>query len=507
MRSMYTKNKPKEYFFLNMLLSLVLGLIYGFCFIDKISIFFNIFALSGLLYVVRMSQYPFLVGYLYGFSFFIISLSWVSTSLLTGPASFVYLEPIVKLLIPLFLSFFVALFTYTISKFKDNVRFLVAGPLWYIFEYLRSLFPFAFPWNMISSLYSYNLAFVQIVSLIGATGVNFIAGYFAFILYNKSKKVLIFFICIFLLIIGFGYHRLNKPKNYDENIKLRVVQTRNPVFFDSIQSKFNKFDSILKSFIPRKDSDVTHVIFPESIFPFVLQPPFVDIVKAAFKMYNLEDGVSVIMGCERDYNIDNVHNSMLFGNNKEVKFYDKKVLVPFGEYIPYKWVKNIIKDTATMVKRGVKNEIINLDGLKILPVICFESAFSNRVYEFDVNQADLIINVSNSAWFKGNEAQHQHLAITLLRAIEYGVPVSIASNNGISANIDPYGNILNKIEVGKENYIETLLPKRVYTFYLQYKPILDISYTVASIAIIVLVMLFNISRYMFSRVGDNRYKM
>ena len=503
--------KSNENFFLNVIFAVLLGFVYGLCFFGKIPIYLNIVSLSGLLFLIRWTRYPFIIGYLYGFTFFIVSMNWISTALLVGPPSFIYLEPIVKLLLPSILAIFIGMFAYVVSQFRDEYRFIVAAPLWYIFESIRSLFPLAFPWNMLSSLYSHQTVLVQITSVIGASGLNLLAGYFSFIIYNKDKKVFAFFFIVLMFLIGFGYNRLGGIKEYRNEVKIRVVQSNNPIALsESIHKRFRKFDTLLRKSLPSDDTDITHIIFPEAIFPFSLQYPYVDILSEAMKLYDVKNGLNIIMGCERVSRSDNVYNSVLFTNEKNTYFYDKKVLVPFGEYVPYKWAKKIMKGTATMIsfKRGKSNKLVPLGGINILPLVCFESIFSGRLYEFDIESADLIVNVNNSAWFKGEAAAQQHLSISMLRAIEYGLPINISSNSGISASVDPYGNILNMVGDRKEGYIDSLLPKKVSTLYSKHKDMLDIFYIVFSVGIVVLFILLSFGRNVISsRVGNYRHKV
>jgi apolipoprotein N-acyltransferase len=90
-----------------------------------------------------------------------------------------------------------------------------------------------------------------------------------------------------------------------------------------------------------------------------------------------------------------------------------------------------------------KNLIAN--GYHLLPLICFEVAFAEQLSANFSNQTDLLLTVSNDAWFGDSHGPHQHLEIVRMRALEFGRPFLRATNNGITAVIDHQGHILNQI--------------------------------------------------------------
>ena len=153
-----------------------------------------------------------------------------------------------------------------------------------------------------------------------------------------------------------------------------------------------------------------------------------------------------------------VQNSIfIFQNNKILDYYDKTILVPFGEYIPFKkflpFIEKITHGTIDFSK-GKQNKTIEIDGLKISPIVCYEVIFPNRVIDKN-NKPDIIINLTNDGWFGTSSGPYQHLVATKFRAIENNLPIIRVSNSGITAYIDNYGRIIKKIKLHKVDFLDT----------------------------------------------------
>ena len=98
------------------------------------------------------------------------------------------------------------------------------------------------------------------------------------------------------------------------------------------------------------------------------------------------------------------------------------------------------------------------NGYHLLPLICFEVAFSDQLSANFSNQTDLLLTVSNDAWFGDSHGPHQHLEIVRMRALEFGRPFLRATNNGITAVIDHQGNIVKQIPQFEEAVLSTEVP-------------------------------------------------
>ena len=127
--------------------------------------------------------------------------------------------------------------------------------------------------------------------------------------------------------------------------------------------------------------------------------------------------------------------------------YDKTHLVPFGEYLPAQRVLEAIGLQQLSRMRGgftsgpEPRPLLDVPGVgKLAPLICYEAIFPGRVVQTR-ERPRAFLNVTNDGWFGNTTGPRQHLHMARVRAVEEGIPVIRAANNGISAVIDAYGRI------------------------------------------------------------------
>lgn len=128
--------------------------------------------------------------------------------------------------------------------------------------------------------------------------------------------------------------------------------------------------------------------------------------------------------------------------------YDKRHLVPFGEYFPVPdWVRPVMQAIGTPYGDvgfgAARQPRIRVGGLALSLSICFEDVFGQEVAA-DARDAGLLVNLTNDAWFADSVAPHQHFQIARLRAVETGRPLLRVANTGISAHVDAAGRVLRR---------------------------------------------------------------
>ncbi|MEO8050132.1 MAG: apolipoprotein N-acyltransferase [Acidobacteriota bacterium] len=149
--------------------------------------------------------------------------------------------------------------------------------------------------------------------------------------------------------------------------------------------------------------------------------------------------------------------AMMDPSGKIVDRYDKINLVPFGEFIPpmFGWVNRITREIGDFVP-GSRLVLFPLDGHKLGAFICYESVFPDLVRQFVRDGAEVLVNLSNDGYFGHSAAHEQHLEIVRMRAAENHRWILRATNDGISAAIDPAGHVVERMQP----YVQTsaLLP-------------------------------------------------
>jgi apolipoprotein N-acyltransferase len=189
------------------------------------------------------------------------------------------------------------------------------------------------------------------------------------------------------------------------------------------------------------------LILPESTSPtfFESDPEYRDTLERLAKRFSLGLVFNNVRDAE-DQGEWRYFNSAYFLDSNGVLegVYDKIHLVPFGEYLPlaniFSFVQVISKDVGTFAA-GTDYRLIDIGGHPANAIICFEAAFPNLVRRFVANGSQLIINLTNDAWYGDSAAPYQHIAIARLRAVENRRFLLRAANSGISGIIEPSGSI------------------------------------------------------------------
>ena len=142
--------------------------------------------------------------------------------------------------------------------------------------------------------------------------------------------------------------------------------------------------------------------------------------------------------------------------------YDKRQLVPFGEYVPLRdFLSGFIKPVAELgeFEPGAPEQaLINFSGLRLGAAICYESIFP-YLFAADARAgADFFVNITNDGWYLDTAAPYQHFAANIFRAVENRRTLARAANNGISGVIDPWGRVLTRTELNERAAVAADVP-------------------------------------------------
>jgi apolipoprotein N-acyltransferase len=160
-----------------------------------------------------------------------------------------------------------------------------------------------------------------------------------------------------------------------------------------------------------------------------------------------------------------------------VSRYDKVNLVPFGEFVPWPFVsitKKISSEAGDFVP-GKRVVVSPVDGHRIGAFICYESVFPNYVRQFAAGGAEVLFNLSNDGYFGHSAAREQHLDLVRMRAAENRRWILRATNDGVTATIDPAGRIRGKLppymEAASQTGYTYVTEQTVYTRWGDWFPI------------------------------------
>ena len=411
----------------------------------------------------------FLVGWVFGFGYFLSNIYWITNSL-TFDTNFTKFIPIALILIPAFLGLFYGASFLTTSFFSIKKSFssiLIFALVISFFEYLRGTILTGFPWNLIVFSLSNYPSLLQILSVVGTYTLNLIVITIfltPILLFNDKNILFKFFfaltiVTIILINFLYGIKRINtynisKSNNINTSIKIVSPKIDLLKFFEQ-KDPSDRIQKLIDLSNPETDTNYLY-IFPEGILSGILLDELKEFQFLFHNKFNEKD--KIIIGINSKENLKIFNSMVLIDSKLNVLWkYNKNKLVPFGEFLPFENV--LSKFNLKKITQGYESfshsnlrEKIEVDGLKILPLICYEIIYSGKLNN-DFKRFDIIINISEDGWFGGSIGPYQHFYHSIFRSIEEGKNILRSSNNGISALISPVGQVKKRVESTKSGVI------------------------------------------------------
>jgi apolipoprotein N-acyltransferase len=301
----------------------------------------------------------------------------------------------------------------------------------------------------------------------------------------------IFTFSLVVCILVYGYSRLKeKGDNTSKGRELRAVVVQGNIdqslkwdsdFQEETVSIYTKLSLESADFKPQL------IIWPETALPYFFQD-ISHLSKEVFEVAKITNA-NILFGSpayvkDKD-SIFYYNRAYMISKNRVFDYYDKVHLVPFGEYVPLKkyipFVHRLVP-AAGDFSIGKKVQPIHSPDLTIGALICFETIFPDISRKFATQGAELLVNLTNDAWFGRTSAPYQHLSMAVLRCVESGLPMVRAANTGISAFILANGKIVDSSKL----FAREILQKKIKlthkkTFYSQLGDIFAILLTIATI--------------------------
>lgn len=428
-------------------------------------------------------------GWWWGFGFFLAGLWWLGAAFLVEADKFAWAMPLGVVALPALLAIFPAL-AFGCARLlwpSGTGRILMLAIMLSLSEWLRGHVLTGFPWNVYGMMLAGQPQVAQIASVVGLYGLTLVSvaiGAAPATLGTAERpwarwRAPVIALLAVAGLVGFGLWRVPAgPAPLVAGVKLRLMQPNLPQ-----DAKFNarNGEAILNQYLALSDratspatpgvQAVTHLIWPESAFPFLLgrTPQALSRIAAL-----LPPNTTLITGAARAGELlpgesrPPIFNAIQVVDDEGaiVSSYDKVHLVPFGEYLPpvlERLIRSVGLSEFVSVPggfaAGTRRLPLAIRGLPpAAPLICYEVVFPAEVAP-QGPRAGFMLNLTNDGWFGQTSGPYQHFAQARLRAIEEGLPLVRVANTGISAVTDGYGRVLGSLPLGREGVLDTGLPR------------------------------------------------
>jgi apolipoprotein N-acyltransferase len=446
-----------------------------------------------------------LIGFWFGFGFFFAGLYWIAEAFLVEPWRHAWLLPLVMTAMPGGMAlFFAAACALAMAMWLPGVgRIFALAIAFGLAELARGHMLTGLPWNLLGYALLGTLPFMQLAALFGVYALSLIAvilfvspaSFFApagSALAGRWPSAALAVLMLTALGLGhvWGEQRLAAAQVTDTGVRLRIVQAN---VDQADKWRPENSEEIFTSYLDLTRSGgldgIDLVVWPETAVPFLLAdaPDALALIGEV-----LPQGTSLLVGSarlveERDaqggLSVGRIYNSLLVVDDTGAvrDAYDKRHLVPFGEYLPF---QDLLESLGFMQMTGVRGGFSEGSGSLLLnvpgapqarPLICYEIIFPDEIADRG-ERPGWLLNITNDAWFGSSAGPYQHFHQARVRAVEQGLPLVRAANTGISAVIDPYGRILDEIGLGESGVADANLPHAIApTLFVQFGGIVETS--------------------------------
>lgn len=434
----------------------------------------------------KKAKASFFLGTLTGFVYFHGILYWIFNSVYFYGNVPAILSLLLLILLCLYLGIYIGIFSVLFNSLSRHSRcpaLFIAPVLWVTLEFARTYVLTGFPWSLLGySQYKF-LPLIQVADITGIYGISFLVAAFNGVIFDvavylpkRSSKMPLFaqwpvtvgiivYAVIMTITLSYGLWRLSASED-GQKIKVSVIQgniEQGKKWDSSVQKKI--IDTYKRLSIRASEGTPDIIIWPESALPFVFN--YDETPTAEFLTFQKELGAPLLFGSVmvKDTNpgaSEELSNSavLLSPKGNVLSIYDKIHLVPYGEYIPLRRFSPYVRKLVAAIgnfKAGKEHTVMETSFAKIGNLICYEIIFPGLVRKFVDKGANVLVTITNDAWFGRTSAPYQHFVMSVFRAVENRVPIIRAANTGISGFINTKGIIKRKSDI----FVEAVLTENV----------------------------------------------
>jgi len=408
----------------------------------------------------------FKLGLVAGFGYFIGTLYWVVGVMQTYGG----LSPVVAVLVALLLASYLALYPALFALLLRHAvlrlgvsAIWLAPAFWVSTEWLRSTIGGGFPWVLLGASQATVIPVVQFASIAGVYGLSALValvGTAAAAVTVSRRRVhrygamAVAISLAAVAVAGLARVRSGAWLNQGEALRVGLVQGS----VDQDQKYDERFrDAIIQRYVDLSRRAIQQganlVIWPEASLPVEVNASLADPVRRLAA----ESRTPFLIGADAVEPKTAEHPELYYNaavlvesDGQSKQSYRKMVLVPFGEYVPLRQLLFFVKPLIEAVSDfspGTDAVVFDADGRRLSVAICYESVYPTLAREFVARGSELLVTITNDAWFKRSAAAFQHFDQGILRAVEEGRYVVRAANTGISGAVDPYGRVLARTDL------------------------------------------------------------
>lgn len=435
-----------------------------------------------------------LVGWWFGFGYFVAGLWWIGAALLVDAEQFAWALPLAVLGLPAFLAVFYGFATFVAKLFwSDGLSRIFALAFGFgLAEWLRTFVFTGFPWNAIGYAAMPVPLLMQSVAVVGLVGMSALAVLVfampALLAGGRLARTgLALALALVAAHIGFGAWQLHQApqtdvasSNVGPNIRpnVRIVQASIAQDMkwsnEARRAIFDKHIALTTQPVAEGKPRPDIIIWPETAVPYVLtQTPeaLAQIGEA------LDDGQVLLVGAVREEKAGDSGQSLYYNSITSIRddgtiidAFDKVHLVPFGEYVPFEGLlrnfglQEVVELPGGFTPGASRRSLQAKDQWSFLPAICYEIIFPGEL-SYSGPRASAIINVTNDAWYGNTPGPYQHFRQAQVRTVEQGLPLIRAANNGLSAVVDSYGRIIVGLPLDAVGVLDASLPSSRVPFW------------------------------------------
>ncbi|KPJ99792.1 MAG: hypothetical protein AMJ60_03775 [Desulfobacterales bacterium SG8_35] len=410
------------------------------------------------------------------------------------------------LLLSLYMSCYLALFCAIISRVWKEREILVVwvGPLlWVGLDFVRSFLFSGFPWQDLGYSQYKALLLIQTADLTGHFGITFhivlvnsVTALFLVLWFaNRSADqaaqplltvrlrrawfyAILPALCMILGVLGYNllrYRQVSQVIAGSSTMKIAVVQgniEQDQKWSPSMRLEtIDRYTRLSEQAISGKDGPPALLVWPETALPFLINDnPYFRRLK---KVLITKQKIWLLAGApfykevgekkmQQEREVLSYNSAYLFTPAGEISGrYDKQHLVPFGEYVPlneYLPLPGPLVENIGNFTSGKPGQPLPCRDAAIGVLICFESIFPALARDWTSSGANLLVNITNDAWFGRSSAPWQHLSMSVFRAVENRRSLVRSANTGVSAAVDPLGRIVAASPLFQPFYLKANVP-------------------------------------------------